>query len=92
MTTVLSELGNKWYPLPAETLFTPQRAPDMWFGDELPPTMQEQMNSPTVQQAKFIVQYQLRQQFENAQRHAQAMAEYRRRGRAMTHVGKRTIN
>lgn len=77
-TSIISELGEKWWPLPPEMFFTPQRAPDMWFGDELPPTYQDQMRSPLVTQSKFMVAMQIRQ---NLAQHAQqqAIAEQRRR-------------
>lgn len=58
-TNVVSELGNKWWPLPPEKFFTAQRAPDMWFGDELPPTLQDEMRSPVVTQTKAIAQFQI---------------------------------
>lgn len=41
--------------------FTPQRAPDMWFSDELPPTYQDYLNSPEVRQARNYTTFQILQ-------------------------------
>jgi hypothetical protein len=91
MTTnnVVSELANKWWPLPPEKFFTAQRAPDMWFGDELPPTVQAEMRSPLVTQSKWMMRVQVQQNLaRHAQRHA-AQAEVRRQAVARSHIGKR---
>ena len=63
MTTnnVIGQLADKWWPLPPEKFFTAQRAQDMWFGDELPPTDQAAMRSPLVTQSKMMVRMQLNQ-------------------------------
>jgi hypothetical protein len=92
MTTsnVVSELANKWWPLSPEKFFTAQRAPDMWFGDELPPTVQAEMRSPLVTQSKWMMRVQVQQNLaQHAQRHA-AQAEVRRQAMARSRVGKRT--
>lgn len=89
-TDVLTQIGNKWWPLPPEKFFTAQRAPDMWFADELPPTMQEQMLSPLVTQPKMMIAFQISQQLAVAnQRHA-AEAQQQRFRRAKARVGKRS--
>jgi hypothetical protein len=91
-TNVVSELGDKWWPLPPEKFFTAQRAPDMWFGDELPPTYQDAMRSPLVTQSKFMVAAQIRQ---NLAQHAQRQAiedQKRRYAHARARVGGRKRN
>lgn len=76
-TNVVNELGDKWLPFPPEGFFTMQRAPDMWFGDELPPTIQALMASPFVTQAKMMAQVSLRQSFMDGQIAAHQQRRYR---------------
>jgi hypothetical protein len=90
MTTVFSELANKWWPLPPEKFFTEQRAPDMWFADELPPTLQDEMRSPLVSQSKMMLGMGVLQQLAIAERRRMAEQATRRYARARSHVGKRT--
>lgn len=89
MTTMISELGNKWLPLSFERFFTAQRADDMWFGDELPPTAQAEMRSPLVLQSKLMLRHQVLTQLANAERRQIAAAETARRRHATSRVGKR---
>lgn len=89
-TNVVSELADKWFPLPPEKFFAPQRAPDMWFGDELPPTLQAEMRSPLVTQSKMMLRYQALQTLEVGQRQQAIRDEQRRFIAARSHVGKRT--
>lgn len=89
-TNIVPELANKWWPLPPEKFFTMQRAPDMWFGDELPPTYQAEMASPVVLQSKLILRYQLMQQLATEERREMVQAQTRRYAEARSHVGKRT--
>lgn len=91
MTTdrVLHELADKWLPFPPEAFFTAQRAPDMWFADELPPTLQDEMRSPLVTQSKLMFQYQVMQSLAVADRRAVAQRELARRSHAVARVGKR---
>jgi hypothetical protein len=92
MTTkvdVLNELGEKWWPMAWQRWFTPQRAPDMWFGDELPPTLQAQVASPYVQQSMWMVQHQVRQTLEHGARQQAALNERRRLTALASRVGKR---
>lgn len=91
MTTidVIPELLNKWLPMSWERFFSPQRAPDMWFSDELPPTYQDQVNSPFVQQSKWMMTHTLRQSYEAGLRREAAMAEQRRIASAGSRIGKR---
>jgi hypothetical protein len=87
MTT--NELANKWWPLPPEKFFTAQRAPDMWFADELPPTYQAEMASPVVTQAKAMMAFQVLQKLAMAERQRAVEAQARRYVQARSHVGKR---
>jgi hypothetical protein len=92
MTTngILHELSEKWLPLPVERFFTMQRAPDgMWFGDELPPTLQDEMASPLATQSKMMLRYQILQQLAMGERRRYAQAEATRRKHAVARVGKR---
>lgn len=58
--TLVHRIGEDMLPFPVEKFFTAQRAPDgMWFGDELPPTLQDTLNDPQVQQAKWLFKYQV---------------------------------
>jgi hypothetical protein len=65
----LQQLGERYLPLAPEQLFAPQRAapnPETgdggkWFGDELPPTYQDFLNSPAVKRAKTVAQLQMLQ-------------------------------
>ena len=88
-TNVISELADKWWPLTWEQFFSPQRAPDMWFGDELPPTYQEQVRSPLVQQAKWMAQYQANATLQQAEQQRIQRAEMLRHSVARSRVGKR---
>ena len=56
---LIHRLAEDMLPLPAEQFFTAARAPDMWFGDQLPPTYQDYLDSPQVQQAKWLARYQM---------------------------------
>jgi hypothetical protein len=92
MTTkvdVLNELGEKWWPMAWQRWFTPQRAPDMWFSDELPPTYQAQVASPYVQQSMWMIGHQVRQSLEQGVRQRAALAERRRLTALASRVGKR---
>lgn len=88
-TNIVSELADKWWPLPPEKFFTDQRAPDMWFSDELPPTYQAQMNSPLLTQSKAMLAYQILRQLAQAEQQHMAQAQARRYAQARSHVGKR---
>lgn len=88
-TNVISEMGNRWFPLTWESFFTPQRAADMWFGDELPPTLQDQVRSPFVQQSKWMIQHTMRQTLEAGLRRNAALAEQGRQKLMRSRVGKR---
>lgn len=59
---LLSKMGNQYLPLHYSQFFTAQRAPDFWCGDELPPTYQDYLNSPRMQQAQAFLQFQMLQQ------------------------------
>lgn len=89
-TNIVPELANKWWPLPPEKFFTMQRAPDMWFGDELPPTMQAEMLNPLVTQSKLMLQYQIMQQLARGEQHQMMENAKRRYVQARSHIGKRT--
>jgi hypothetical protein len=91
MTTnnVVSELGEKWWPLPPEKFFTAQRAPDMWFGDELPPTLQAELASPLVTQSKLMVQMGIMQNLALGERKRVMQEETQRFVSARSRVGKR---
>ena len=91
MTTnnVVSMLADKWLPLPVEKFFTAQRAPDMWFSDELPPTVQALMHSPMIVQAKQAAAMQLYQQLMVKERNDLQRAEMKRRKVARSRIGKR---
>lgn len=89
-TNVFSELGDKWIPLHWTQCFAPQRAPDMWFGDELPPTLQADVMSPLVQQSMWMIQHTVRQTLERGMRRQAALAEQRRFTTARSRIGKRT--
>lgn len=88
-TNCVSELANKWWPLPPEKFFTKQRAPDMWFADELPPTVQAEMNSPLVTQSKAMLAYQILQQLAQTERQRMVETQQRRYAQARSRVGKR---
>lgn len=90
MTTdpVLHELADKWLPFPPEAFFKPQIDP-MWFAGELPPTLQDEMNSPLVTQGKLMMQYQIMQSLAMSERRAIADREMARRRHAVARVGKR---
>lgn len=88
-TDVISEMSNKWLPFCWERFFSAQRAPDMWFGDELPPTLQDEVNSPFVQQSKWMMQHSLRQTLEAGMRREAAVAQGRRIASARSRIGKR---
>lgn len=92
MTTnnVISELGNKWWPIPFEGFFTPQRSSDgFWCGDEMPPTLQDELASPVVSQSKLMVQYALLQQLAQGEQRRIQEGERRRRAIARSRIGKR---
>lgn len=88
-TNTISILADKWFPMPVEKFFTPQRAPDMWFGDELPPTVQALMHSPFVVQAKQMAAYRIHQSLAAIARRKQAQAEQKSRKAQLSRVGKR---
>jgi hypothetical protein len=88
-TNIVNELANKWLPFSWEGFFSPQRAADMWFGDELPPTLQAEVNSPFVQQSKWMMQHTLRQSLESGLRRRAAVNEQRRMAALAGRVGKR---
>lgn len=53
------QLADRFLPMPWWKYFTDQRCPDgMWFGDELPPTLQDYLNDPKIQQAQQIAKLQ----------------------------------
>jgi hypothetical protein len=89
-TNIVPELANKWWPLPPEKFFTMQRAADMWFGDELPPTLQAEMLSPLVTQSKAMLAFQILQQLAMGERQEMVKAQTRRYVQARSHIGKRT--
>jgi hypothetical protein len=89
MTTIVSEIAEKWLPFPVEQFFTAQRAPDMWFGDELPPTFQELMNSPLVTQGKAMMAYQVSQHLAAGERRRMIEAQQARYASAAAKVGGR---
>lgn len=90
MTTgVVNTLAEKWFPLPVEKFFTMQRAPDMWFADELPPTLQDEMRNPLLLQSKAMIAYQVSAQLARGEQQ-RIMAEVAtRRQHATARVGKR---
>jgi hypothetical protein len=69
-SNVIADLGEQYLPMPFTKFFHDQRAmpkPEnndggMWFGDEMPPTMQDYLNSPQVRQAQAFVTWQALQQ------------------------------
>lgn len=61
-------------PINVENYFTAQRAPDMWFGDELPPTYQDYLNDPQVKQARAFVAYQILQTVAQAEQRKTLMS------------------
>jgi hypothetical protein len=75
-----ASLGKKYLPLPWQQFFHDQRAapnPEtddggMWFGDELPPTYQDFLNSPRVRQAQMMSTLQLLQQISQSEQQAVA--------------------
>lgn len=75
MSTVYERIGEQIWPLPAQAFFTEQRAPDMWFGDELPPTYQDFLNRPDVQQSQMVSTYRMLQQMAQSDAQHQAQAE-----------------
>lgn len=88
-TNRIPELAAKWWPLPPEKFFTDQRAPDMWFGDELPPTVQAEMLSPLVTQSKMMIRMQVMQSLAQVERRHIMTAEQFKRRVANSRVGKR---
>jgi hypothetical protein len=89
LIAMTNELANKWWPLPPEKFFTAQRAPDIWFADELPPTLQDEMRSPVVTQAKAMLAFQIYQQLMIGERRQIMQAQTRRYAQARSHIGKR---
>lgn len=91
MTTdnVIRELGERFIPLPLEQFFTAQRADDMWFGDELPPTIQAELRSPLVTQSKTMFRMGVLQVCARAEQRAKYEAEQRRLRLAKSRMGKR---
>jgi len=59
MDDLIHRIAEDMLPLPVEKFFTAQRAPDMWFGDELPPTYQAYLADPAVQQARWIARHRI---------------------------------
>lgn len=88
-TNVINELGSRWLPFPPEQFFTMQRAADMWFGDELPPTLQAEMRSPLVTQSKMMLRQQLMQSVMMGEQRRTVEAQNRRHAEARSRVGKR---
>lgn len=89
-TNVINELGNKWWPLPFEAFFTAQRSADgFWCGDEMPPTLQDELASPVVSQSKMMVQYELLKTLARGERRQIVEADQRRRTIARSRIGKR---
>lgn len=88
-TNIVTELADKWLPMPWERFFTAQRAADMWFSDELPPTLQEQVSSPIVTQSKWMLQHTVNQQLAEGARQQAFEAERRRLTALASRVGKR---
>lgn len=88
-TSVVTELADKWLPMPWEKFFSPQRAPDMWFGDELPPTLQAQVLNPFVQQSKLMLQHTVAQGVEQGMRRQAEHNEQRRLAAGASRIGKR---
>lgn len=82
---LIHRIAEDMLPLPVEGFFTAQRAPDMWFGDELPPTFQAYLADPQVQQAKWMFRYQLTSAIAKRDEQAAAQAhadQLTRQGRA----------
>jgi hypothetical protein len=92
MTTVVSELADKWLPLPIEQFFTVARALDMWFADELPPTLQDELRSPIVTQTKAMLRFQCLQQLAMHERQEMMELQQKRFAVARSRVGKRVNN
>lgn len=88
-TNIVSELADKWLPMPWERFFSPQRAPDMWFPDELPPTYQEQVSSPLVTQSKWMLAHTVNQHLAESARQQAAVNERKRLMALASRVGKR---
>jgi hypothetical protein len=73
---VVRELAEHFLPLPVTKFFAPQRAapnPETgdggkWFGDELPPTMQDYLNSPEVRRAQLLLTLQWLQKLQASAR------------------------
>lgn len=84
-----NQVAEKWLPLSVDEFFTPARAyGDMWFGDELPPTLQDDMASPLVTQAKAMLAYQLLQQLAMEERRQVMVTQQRRLSAAKARIHK----
>jgi hypothetical protein len=90
MTTsnVISEMAEKWWPMCPERWFTMQRADDMWFGDELPPTYQALMRSPAIVQAKFMLRQAICKALAEGEQRREVLAQRAARNIAVARVGK----
>lgn len=88
-TNVVNTLAEKWFPLPVEKFFTMQRAPDAWYADELPPTLQDEMRNPLVVQSKLMLAYQIQSALVRGEQQRIMAEQGARRRHAISHVGKR---
>lgn len=87
---VLNQLGEKWLPLSPLCLFTQQRAPDMWFPDELPPTLQAEMSNPQVAQSRMMLGLQIMKgAFTHQQRQMVRARQQRLISQGHRHIGAR---
>ena len=70
-------------PIPIYAFFTPQRAPDgQWFGDELPPSIQDYLNSPNVKMARDFTRYQILTELAQAEQRRMIAADPKMRKQA----------
>lgn len=92
MTTdpVVNQLAEKFLPLNPLGFFTPERAPDMWFGDELAPSLQAEMSSPQVAQSRMMLGLQIMRGAFAHQQHETVRARQRRLiSQGHRHIGAR---
>lgn len=74
-STVVESLGRTYLPLDWRQFFADEKAPPnpetsdcgMWFGNELPPTYQEFLRSPRVQQSQMITTMQMAQRIQQSE-------------------------
>jgi hypothetical protein len=85
MDDLIHRIAEDMLPLPVEKFFTMARAPDMWFGDELPPTLQDYLADPAVQQARWIARHQI---LTGAAKYAQRQADEQARRDKLARQGR----